>query len=169
MRYYFDTEFYEDGTRIHPISLGMVAEDGRELYFEVRHSHVILSQWLKDNVVPHLTTPISERLLPSEATDQILEFVGDDENPQFWAYFADYDWIFMCQLFGTMMDLPKHFPKYAMDLQQLWVMLGKPHKSKVRPDKPDNQHNALADARWNKAYYEALVAYHEKFPDKIRF
>jgi hypothetical protein len=169
MRYFFDTEFYEDGTQIHPISLGMVSEDGRELYFEMRHGHVILSQWVKDHVVPHLTWKPSERLLPGEATDLLLEFVGDDPKPQFWAYFADYDHIFLCQLFGTMMDLPKHFPMYTMDIMQLWVMLGKPHKSKVRPAKPPNQHNALADAVWNKAYYEALVASYEAGDCGIHF
>jgi hypothetical protein len=161
MKYFLDTEFYEDGTRIHPISLGMVADDGRELYFEMRHGHVVVSKWVKDHVVPHLTTPISERLLPGEATDQILEFIGTDTKPEFWAYFADYDWIFMCQLFGTMMDLPQHFPKVCMDIQQFWIMVGKPHVSTgVRPKKPENQHHALADARWNREFYNSLMHYY---------
>jgi len=32
MKYFIDTEFYEDGKTIDLISLGVVAEDGRELY-----------------------------------------------------------------------------------------------------------------------------------------
>lgn len=32
MRYFFDTEFYEDGKTIDLVSIGIVAEDGRELY-----------------------------------------------------------------------------------------------------------------------------------------
>ena len=32
MRFFYDCEFIEDGTTIELVSLGMVAEDGRELY-----------------------------------------------------------------------------------------------------------------------------------------
>ncbi len=37
---------------------------------------------------------------------------------EFNAYFADYDWVVFCSLFGTMMDLPKGFPMYCRDLKQ---------------------------------------------------
>ncbi len=39
-------------------------------------------------------------------------------NPQFYAYYADYDWVVFCWLFGTMMNLPKEFPMYCIDLMQ---------------------------------------------------
>ena len=48
-----------------------------------------------------------------------------------------------------------------MDIQQLWVTCGKPHKSIVRPDKPSNQHNSLADANWNFLYWDALTSYYD--------
>ena len=32
VKYFFDTEFYEDGKTIDLISIGIVAEDGREFY-----------------------------------------------------------------------------------------------------------------------------------------
>ena len=38
--------------------------------------------------------------------------------PEFYAYYADYDWVVFCQLFGTMMDLPREFPMYCVDLKQ---------------------------------------------------
>ncbi len=34
MRYWYDTEFIEDGKTIDLISIGIVAEDGRELYLQ---------------------------------------------------------------------------------------------------------------------------------------
>lgn len=41
------------------------------------------------------------------------------ENPvKFKAYFADYDWVMFCTIFGTMMDLPDGFPMYCFDLKQ---------------------------------------------------
>lgn len=40
-------------------------------------------------------------------------------NPEFYAYFADYDWVVFCWLFGKMMDLPSGFPMYCKDLKQI--------------------------------------------------
>ena len=34
MKYFIDTEFVDDGKTIDLISIGIVAEDGRELYVE---------------------------------------------------------------------------------------------------------------------------------------
>jgi len=41
-----------------------------------------------------------------------------DNELVFKAYFADYDWVLFCTIFGTMMDLPKGFPMYCVDLKQ---------------------------------------------------
>lgn len=40
-------------------------------------------------------------------------------QPEFWAYFADYDWVVFCSLWGRMLDLPVGFPKYCRDLKQI--------------------------------------------------
>lgn len=42
-----------------------------------------------------------------------------DVTPTFYAYYADYDWVAFCWLFGNMMDLPKGFPMYCNDLKQM--------------------------------------------------
>jgi len=39
-------------------------------------------------------------------------------NVEFYAYYADYDWVVFCWLFGKMIDLPKGFPMYTIDLKQ---------------------------------------------------
>lgn len=39
--------------------------------------------------------------------------------PKFYGYFADYDWVAFCWLFGKMIELPKGFPKYCIDLKQI--------------------------------------------------
>jgi len=74
------------------------------------------------------------------------------EKPEFWAYYADYDWVVFCQLFGTMMDLPDGFPMYCRDIKQLCDELGNPDL----PTQGKGEHNALADALWNKSTYEFL-------------
>jgi hypothetical protein len=156
--YFLDTEFYEDGELIHPISLGLVCEDGRELYLEFQFDESIVSNWVRDNVVCYLEWEPEDRLTRQEAAKRVLEFVGEGKL-EFWAYFADYDWIVMCQMFGTMMDLPENFPKYCMDLQQWWVQQGRPFKAKLFPPQPTNRHNALADAKWNVGVWKALNDY----------
>ena len=53
MRYFFDTEFFEDGKTIDLISIGVVAEDGRTFYaisseFDV--DRVLDDPWMRDHV-----------------------------------------------------------------------------------------------------------------------
>lgn len=84
-----------------------------------------------------------------------------NEIPTFYAYFADYDWVAFCWLFGKMMDLPKGFPMYCNDLKQLFsekqVDCNYDLKTDGNYPKQENEHNALADARWNKKLHEFLL------------
>jgi hypothetical protein len=64
-----------------------------------------------------------------------LEFAAPSERPEFWAWFASYDWVALCQLFGPMIDLPKGYPFFVRDLRQLAGMYGNPRV----PIPPDGQ------------------------------
>ncbi len=75
-------------------------------------------------------------------------------KPELWGYYAAYDHVALCQLFGTMMDLPKGWPMWTHDIKQLCETLGDPQL----PEQGKGEHHALADARWNKQVYEWLVA-----------
>lgn len=102
-------------------------------------------------------------------------------KPELYAYYADYDWVAFCWLFGKMINLPKGFPKYCIDLKQemdkiVFPLLERENAKqkflkgeeysfeeglrlfKTRSDYPKqtNEHNALADARWNKELHEFL-------------
>lgn len=181
MRYYFDTEFIEDGKTIDLISIGIISEDGRELYLcnkECEFSKA--SDWVWDNVLKPMGVikrpgdgamyPIDPGTWVSrlEIQDKVLEFCGghlcetgyfrlksEAPTPEFWAYYADYDWVVFCQLFGTMMDLPQGFPMYCRDIKQWADML---HVESL-PEQATGEHNALEDARWNKQAWEYLDAY----------
>ena len=146
MRYYLDTEFIEDGKTIDLLSIGIVAADGRQLYLESSEaSHSRAGQWVRDNVIAHLSGG-NIAVNRSFIRDAILELIGDDQSPEFWAYFADYDWVVLCQLFGRMIDLPSHFPMYCLDLKQLMRTFSI-EKSDL-PKQAGTAHNALEDARW---------------------
>ena len=95
---------------------------------------------------------------------------------KFFGYFSDYDWTLFCSLFGTMMQLPNGFPKYCIDLKQTLdekdafykndkpSMTGISQAIKVAGGienlkdypKQENEHNALADARWNFELHKFL-------------
>jgi len=156
MKYFFDTEFIEDGKTIDLISIGVVDENGRELYCCNTAARLDLANdWVRANVLPHLPPYDDEAWCSREGIkNRLLTFVGGDLKPEFWAYYADYDWVALCQLFGTMMQLPSYFPKWCRDLKQLSASLESPRQ---HPPDPEDEHDALADARWNKLLYEVLT------------
>jgi hypothetical protein len=148
-RIFFDTEFYENGKTIELISIGLVTEDGREYYAETdcADATASCSAWLRENVLPHLTGPQKPRAMIAR---EIVEFAG--ERPEFWANYAAYDWVVLCQLFGTMMDLPKGWPMFCRDLQQ--VVDGRVIDW---PGQEGDAHNALDDARYLRKCHALLA------------
>jgi len=104
----------------------------------------------------------------------------DDKTHQpvsFYGYYADYDWVLFCSLFGRMIDLPDGFPMYCIDLKQMLdekcktysvlddknlmvefkgVMPEGNIKLHLRYPKQTNEHNALSDAKWNYELYKFL-------------
>ena len=154
MNYFFDTEFIEYPGHIDLISIGMVSEDGRELYhISNEFDPSKANDWVKEHVFPKLP-PVDKHISRNRIKEKILTFIGDDRDPHFWAYFADYDWVVFCQLFGTMSDLPKGWPMFCMDLKQ--VMVTSRYHGKL-PLEPKNAHNALVDAKWLKNAYDVVI------------
>lgn len=154
MRYYLDTEFNEEMGRISLISVGIVCEDHRTYYAEDMGytGRNQPNQWVKENVLPLLDR--SNRICKYEMGFQILEFIGDDPAPEFWADFAAYDWVVFCQIWGTMVGLPKHFPMFCRDIQQLRASMGvETIPSELDSEKP---HHALYDAWEVKRRYDWL-------------
>lgn len=204
MKYFIDTEFIErsespqDGVHfphaIDLISIGIVSEDGREYYAINNNCNFFLAnEWVNENVIKKLpdnwideldeTQRNINKLYKSkiEIAVNIKDFIGDDPDPIFYAYYADYDWVVFCSLFGSMMDLPKGFPMYCRDLKQtldevtMNIPITNPEFSvryireastfserlidiKGSPEYPiqKEEHNALCDARWNKQLYDFL-------------
>lgn len=119
--------------------------------------------------------------VPTEQANGTAEAAIESNNlkPEFYAYYADYDWTVFCWLYGLMIDLPTGFPKYCIDLKQeldkkadtyLLNTMTEPIPSsdwhhnypvkylKQHSDYPtqSNEYNALADANWNKKLHEFL-------------
>lgn len=154
-RFYLDTEFIEDGVTVTLISIGVVCEDGREFYAEssqVPWHHA--SDWVNENVRPHLhDTPIPER----DIAERLRAFVGD-ARPEFWSWCSAYDWVVICQLYGTMMDKPAGWPSYCRDIQQELDRWG--YSDDDVPPHQGTAHDALADARWHSVVHYWLGTLH---------
>lgn len=171
MRIYYDCEFVDDGSTIDLISIGMVAEDGRELYCingEGAVGRALNHDWLRQNVLPHLPVIIhdeplfdmprwfewdeddpeyDENVWKREIIRQkVYSFILQTPNPQLWSWYGAYDHVALAQLFGSMIDLPPEVPMFTNDLKQEAVRLGNPRM----PHQESGAHNALADARWHR-------------------
>jgi hypothetical protein len=210
MKYFIDTEFIEGfnkpmlGKRRHfidLISIGIVAEDGREYYaISTEFNPKDADDWVRKNVISKLPdryvdyhdSPRRKReslLWKSNSTIsfEVQQFMnGTDaffgkDFPEIYAYYADYDWVVFCSLFGRMIDLPKGFPMYCRDLKQMMdeKVTGftnsdyfthfhqkepltfdeklKLYKSGPKFPQQENEHSALDDARWNKKLYEYIT------------
>ena len=240
MKYFIDTEFIEGPQKesflislfrketpntIDLISIGIVAEDGREYYaiskdfnlkeawnrFDLKHDinngGYKKVYWLRENVLKPIFYEFIgkdinfhnyesmflysdfKKLLNrygktnKEISEEIKLFVrypqydlentnGPVKYPEFYAYYADYDWVVFCWLFGKMIDLPKGFPMYCKDLKQMMddkqsqidfnTSVTEPRKDiKSHKDFPkqdvSKSHNAIEDARWNKQLFEFLT------------
>jgi len=153
---WFDTEFIEDGKTIELLSIGMIDDKGAQLYLENSDcDHSLASQWVTDNVIPFMT---GDAIPKKEIAQKVLEFAGP--NPEFWAYYASYDWVVLRQLFGTMMDLPKGWPMYCRDLKQFMDQVG----ADKSPFANEKEHNALSDAIWTMKTHLHVLAdeeYHD--------
>lgn len=175
MKVFYDCEFLEDGRTIELISIGMVAEDGREYYAVNRDmpaKRIAKHDWLMANVwrsLPRLhgdarlhagrRNPLAldwqhpDLKRRARIADEAREFIQATPDVELWAWYGAYDHVALCQLWGSMVDLPEGVPMYTHDLKQECDRLGNP----PLPDQADGLHNALADARHLKVMAEHLA------------
>lgn len=183
MKYFYDTEFHEDGKTIDFISIGIVCIDTGEEYYAVSDEfdtrRVAKNDWLMTNVMNSIDHDqfitydrdgfpavrdihVTDRAAKSknQIAMDIAHFVGGDRAPEFWAWFSAYDHVCLAQLFGKMIDLPDKIPMYTNDIRTLMDLTKTKHSQ--MPKQPEGHHNALADARMNVVRYNYLMNILEK-------
>ena len=155
-RFFYDTEFIEDGTTIDLVSIGVVDETGREFYavsteFDERKA----IPWVRRNVLDQLPSPADKAWRSRERIrDDLLAFLtGPGEEIELWAWFAAYDHVALCQLWGAMPALPRSIPRFTRELRQFWEERGCPRM----PPRPRDAHDALVDARHNLRRYQLMT------------
>src|SRR5690606_23282011 len=127
MKIFFDTEFTGLHQQTTLISIGMIAEDGRELYIELNdYSDMQVDDWIEENVLSKLynTNPVSH----TEASLAIEGFIEPYESVEMWSDCLSYDWVLFNNLWGHAFDVPKQIYYIPFDICTLFKIKG------VNPD-----------------------------------
>jgi len=180
-RYFYDTEFLDDGYTIHLISIGIVSDDGREYYAvnaDMDVERILKNPWLVENVWRHLPVrgmrigpasvngTIESRVQITGSLDrkssqlrprwlianEVRDFLRADQAIELWADYAAYDHVVLAQLWGSMMNLPEGIPMWTHDIQQLLELA----PGFIPPEQQTQQHMANLDARYAKDVYDAV-------------
>lgn len=167
MRIFFDTEFTGLYQNTSLISIGIVAEDGREFYAEISDfNNRYISQWVRDNVLNHLTG--KNVIKHSELKDKLVRWLEPYEEVEVWSDCLAYDWVLFCQIWGGAKHIPPKVSYIPFDICTL--MLTK----SVDPDvdretfvgaekyRKARKHNAMHDARVIRDCYVKLMSKGDK-------
>lgn len=132
MKIFFDTEFEGLYKNANLISIGLITEDGKQLYIE--NDDIIpeyQSEWIKDNVLPNTVNYGDINIL--EICDNLTDyFVGRDYQicNQLTEFFKQYDYVELVSdvchydmvqlidIFGDVFSLPKNVCCACYDINQ---------------------------------------------------
>ena len=175
MKIFFDTEFTGLHQNTTLISIGMIAEDGKEFYAElIDYDYKQVDGWIRENVIKNLRLGLvtenwssieKEQTLVRGYTKfvkkQLMKWVSQFDAIELWSDCFAYDWVLFCELFGGAFRVPPHVYYIPFDICTLFKVKG------IDPDISREEfagltesavkHNALWDAKVIKACYERLT------------
>ena len=167
-----------------PISIGLVAEDGREFYAEFTDfDEMQINQWLVDNVMNNLVLGEYDFVKDYKPDEKIVLVKGDTEliaqtlrawfepykedGVEMWGDCLAWDWVLFVSIFGSAFDIPEHIFYLPMDLSTaLKVCRQDPDVDRVLfvyesadkvPKSDIGTHNALYDARIQIEVYKKVL------------
>jgi len=181
----FDLEF----TGLHklstPISIGLVAEDGKEFYAEFTdYDEMQLNDWLVENVMNHLVLGDYDFVKDYKPEEKLVLVKGDTEiiaqtlsawldnykedGIEMWGDCLAWDWVLFVSIFGNAFDIPKHIFYLPMDLStalklcrqdpDLDRLLFVYEKKELIPKSDIGSHNSLYDARIQMEVYKKILS-----------
>ncbi len=116
MRYFYDLEFGDTASIVSLVSVGVLAEDGREYYaVSSEFDPLTVHPWVVENVLPQLPSAATWKPRATIA-HELEDFFGED--PVWWAWYGAYDHVALCQLWGAMPSLPRAYPRFTLDVRQ---------------------------------------------------
>lgn len=175
MRVFMDSEF----TGLHQgstlISIGLVADNGRQFYAEFTdYDKTQVDDWVKDNVIAHLQffgetdknfiSVISGHTLmrgnSKKITSALEDWFKQFKKVELWSDCHHYDMVLFMELFGGAFGIPENMYYIPFDISTMFKVLGiDPDVSREAfIDRPIDgvKHNSLYDAKVIQACYDKL-------------
>ena len=181
-RVYIDTEFEGLWKTANLISLGLVSDDGKELYIEFNDIDVDKqSDWIKQNVLANTVyygnidlmaiTKTSNYFVGDkyEVKNKLIEWFKQFPEVQIVSDVCHYDFVQFIDIFGTAFDLPANINASCHDINQdiarFYYIPEKVAFDMSREDILENfgvyidgwKHNALYDAKVIREIYRGIA------------
>ena len=177
MNLYFDTEFTGLHKNTTLISIGIIADDGKEFYGEFTdYDESQLDDWIKKNVIANL--PLQnlgfDSYLPPFNKDkcfvrgktetivkELKEWLSQFDEVEIWSDCLAYDWVLFNNLFGHAFNIPNNIYYIPFDICTLFKVKGiDPDISReefINNSIKGKKHNSLYDAKVIRACYKKLI------------
>lgn len=153
MKTVVDCEFTQLNLSSKLISMALVAENGRELYFELSDNYIVsdCSQFVFENVLPQLSGGPASMTLAT-ARRALLDFLSGFDHVQIMTDAPLWDWEFFCSMAYHQGKWPNNVLNRPTNLIDLY------NESGVQvDDAPELPHHALLDARLLMGYYKKYL------------
>jgi hypothetical protein len=177
MKIFFDTEFTGLHKNTTLISIGLIAENGKTFYAELRdYDKAQVDNWIKEHVIAN-TSYLKESGnmdIASKSYDCVYMLFNNKEqlredlrewllqfgSVEMWSDCLAYDWVLFNDIFGHAFNIPKNVYYIPFDICTLFKIKG------VDPDisreefanmAGEEKHNALHDAKVIKACCDKLM------------
>jgi hypothetical protein len=181
---FLDLEFTGLHKLTTPISIGLVAEDGKEFYAEFTDfdeaqiddflsQHILTKRILTDYVFEEHYDPDANTVLVKGDMDLVKQTLTawlenyKEDGVEIWGDVLAYDWVLFVSIFGNAFDVPSFVHYIPMDLATALKTFGEDPdvdrelyaygEEKAKENEAD-AHNALHDARTQLAVYKKLLS-----------
>lgn len=156
---FFDTEFTGLHKNTTLVSIGLIADDGREFYAELTdYDQSQVDGWLQANVIDNLTGRgfVGDR---GGVAIALRQWLAQFDHVVMVSDCLAYDWVLFCDLFGHAFNIPVHVHYIPLDLSTMLFAKGVDQDISRQEFSglADTQHNALGDARMIKACWDKIM------------
>lgn len=192
IKVFFDLEFTGLHKLTTAISIGLVAEDGREYYAEFTDFDKFqIDTFLKKEVLPKriLAEYDFERDYNADAETVLvkgdIDLVHDtmlnwfmkyeEQGVEMWGDLLSYDWVLFLNIFGNALALPKFIDYIPMDLCTALKLMGEDkdvdrnifaYGEDAAKKMNENKHNSLHDAKTQLEVFKRLIDKVQKSTNK---
>lgn len=177
---FFDCEFTQLVPNTTLVSIGIVADNGKEFYAETTdYDQSLVNEWIEENVLENLllndfdivNETVGALTMVKDTTEKVglklQEWLNTFDKVEMWSDVMHYDMYLFQGLMGGAFSVPSHVDYIGYDIATVMKMFGlDPDLSREAfIDRPIEgiKHNSLYDARVIQACYSKLQRNRDKY------